>query len=158
MADPRNKPVQRVFTIEQPAAGAVFTITPNTGADWLIRALRFLYTADANVATRHVTLRLTDGVTQYGALLSGSQQTAGQARLYAGTYGNSSVIALGSSVSIPFPENGIWLPNGHSLTVAVDNIQAGDQFTVIAGHRIEFPLGPRDHVWPFMPLLLEESS
>jgi hypothetical protein len=120
--------------------------------------LRFLFTTDANAATRHVTINVNVGGLEYRHVLSSGQQTASTARLYAGSEGTSAVISLGSSITLAFPLQGVWLPNGHTMTVEVDNIQAGDQFSAIAGYRFEFPLGPREHVWPFLPVLLEESS
>jgi hypothetical protein len=67
-------------------------------------------------------------------------------------------IGTGGFIQLNFPTEGIWLPVGHTLAVAVENIQAGDQISVINGYRFEFPKGPREHFWPMVTMMLEESS
>lgn len=158
MADPRNKPIATVFTIATPAVGAGFTITPNTASDWLIRALTFQLVTDANAATRAVSLIVSNGSVNYRRLPAGTTQIASLTRVYSGSEGVSAGIATGSVITLTFPEAGILLPNGHTLTVDVENIQAGDQISAINGYRFEFPLGPAIHFWPFVNVLAEESS
>lgn len=158
MADPRNKPIARTFSIANPAVATGFTITPDTGANWLIRALTFLLTTDANAANRAVMLNITAGQTTYRTLSAIAVQAASLARTYSGSEGANIVAAIGTLIPIVFPTDGVWLPVGHTLTVSIENVQAGDQITAIQGYRFEFPLGPDVHVWPMVGLMVEESS
>lgn len=158
MVDPRNKPIARTFEVATPAVATGFSITPNTGANWLIRALTFQFVTDANAATRLVFLGIAGGATSYRLLPASATQITALTRTYSGSEGLSSAVAAGTVITIAFPTDGIWLPVGHTLTVGVENIQAGDQISAIQGYRFEFPLGPREHFWPMAALLLEESS
>lgn len=158
MTDPRNKPIARTFGINAPAAGAGFSITPDTGGDWLIRALTFQFVTDANAATRAVLLTVGVGTVAYRVLPAGATQITALTRTYSGSEGLSVATSLGTAITIAFPKDGIWLPAGHTLSVAAESVQAGDQFGSIQGYRFEFPKGPREHYWPMVHTLLEESS
>lgn len=156
--DPRNIPRQAVFNLPTPAAATGFTITPDSGGDWLIRSVRFQLVTDANAADRAVALTLSAGGTEYARFSASAVQAASLTRIYVGVEGIGASGSVGTFTPIAMPGNGIWLPKGHALTVTTANIQAGDQFSVIAGYRVEFPHGPDEHVWPFYPVLLEKSS
>ncbi len=158
MADPRNKPVARTFTLDTPAVAQGFTITPNTAANWLVRALRFQLVTDANAADRAVMVAIADGTREYRRVPGGAVQAATLTRIYAGSEGIDEAGAVGTFIGIRFPTEGLWLPNGHTLTVSIENVQATDQVSAIVGYRFEFPLGPREHMWPFVPVITEESS
>lgn len=158
MTDPRNKPIARTFEVASPAVAQGFTITPNTAGDWLIRSLTFQLVTDANAATRAVTLSVSDTAVSYRLLTAGATQAASLTRVYSGSEGVSGAAGAGGFIQLNFPTEGIWLPVGHTLTVAVENIQAGDQISAIRGYRFEFPKGPREHFWPMVTLLMEESS
>lgn len=158
MVDARHKPIARTFEVAAPAVATGFTITPNTGANWLIRALTFQVVTDANAANRAVMLTVSGGATGYRVLPAVAVQAASLTRVYSGSEGVSGAVAVGTCIPLVFPEGGIWLPNGHSLAISVENVQAGDQISLIQGYRMEFPLGPREHLWPMVAMLLEESS
>lgn len=158
MTDPRNKPIARTFVVAQPAVATGFSITPDTAGDWLIRALTFTLVTDANAATRAITLSVSGGATAYRVLTAGATQITGLTRVYSGSEGVSGAAGAGGFIQLNFPNDGIWLPVGHTLSVAAENIQAGDQFSAIAGYRFEFPKGPAEHFWPMVTLLQEESS
>lgn len=158
MADPRNLPVNRIITPENPGAGLGFTLTPEGGGHWLIRTLRFTLVSDATVATRAVMLDVTNGNTPYSRMSASATQVAALTRVYSGQNGSQADAAIGAHIPLRLPLDGIWLPQGHSLVVGVENIQAADQISAIAAHVFEFPTGPGEHVWPFITTLREESS
>lgn len=156
--DLRNKPIERIFTVATPAVATGFSITPNTAAGWMIRSLRFQLVTDANIADRAVMLSASDGSTNYFLASAGATQAASLTRNYGGVNGFSDTSNVGTFIGLRFPDDGIWLPQGHTLTVSVENIQAGDQVSAIGGRRWEFPTGPREYFWPFITTLMEESS
>ena len=158
MTDPRNKPIARSFEIASPAVAQGFTITPNTAGDWLIRALTFQLVTDVNAATRAVSLSVSDTAVAYRVLTAATTQITTLTRVYSGSEGVSGAVINSGIIPLNFPTDGIWLPVGHTLTVAVENIQAGDQISAIRGYRFEFPKGPAEHFWPMVTLLAEESS
>lgn len=158
MVDARNKPIARTFDVQAPAVATGFTITPNTAGDWLIRALTFTLVTDVNAATRAVSLSVSGGAGAYRVLSAGATQITALTRVYSGSEGVSGAVGAGGFIPLNFPTEGIWLPVGHTLTVAVENIQAGDQISAIAGYRFEFPKGPTTHFWPMVTLMEEESS
>lgn len=156
--DPRFKPIERMAPINSPAVASGFTITPNTASGWLIRSLRFQLVTDANVADRAVMLSQTDGSNEYLRTAAVAVQAASLTRVYSAQPGTQAPGAVGTFIGIHAPADGFWLPNGHSLIVTIENVQAGDQISAIAGWRYEFPIGPRVSVWPFVTTLTEESE
>lgn len=158
MVDARNKPVWRVLEVPAPAAGANFSIVPDTAAHWLIWTIRFTLATDANVANRHVVMTVANGTNDFQRYHAGSVQAASLTHNYQGSPGEQGNATTGVEASIHFPVSGIWIPQGYTLASAVANIQATDQISDIRGLLYEFPSGPAEFYWPLRPLIREESS
>lgn len=158
MADPRNKPVWRVLGIATPAAGADFTLTPNTAAHWLLFSLRFRFVTDANVANRHVVLTVSNGDTEAIHLPAGSLQAAGLDITYSAFPTGRAATTVGTQGGVGWPERGLWIPQGYTFASETINLQVGDQFSEISGMLYEFPTGPDEFYWPLANTFREESS
>lgn len=158
MADPRNKPIWRLLTIPTPAAGANFSIVPNTAAHWLLFSLRLRFVTDANVANRHLILTVSNGATEAIRLPAGSQQAATLDIIYSAFPTGRAATTVGIQGGIGWPERGLWIPQGWTFESKVLNIQVGDQISEISGMLYEFPTGPAEFLWPLTPTLTEESS
>lgn len=158
MADARNKPIARILEVESPAAGAEISITPNTAAGWLFLSLRFQLVTSVAAATRVVTLSMTNQVREYYRSLASASQITGLTRVYGGFPGASRGSADDGVITLDMPVQGLWLPIGHTLRTITDLIDVADQYSGIAASIIEFPGGPRETIWPFMPTLTEEAS
>jgi len=148
-----NKPIQRILEPNNPAAGAEFSLTVDGRGGLLIRSLRFLFTADANVATRAVLLTVTNGSREWYRSRASGSVTAGLAVTH-GAYEGASGGAAGTTHNpFDFPANGLWVPRGHTLATVTNNIQVGDQISGIGIYAIEFPSGPEWDLWPTYPYM-----
>lgn len=155
--NPRYLPTYKLVTVTAPAAGAEFTLTPNTAAWWVVKSLRFQLVTDANVASRGVSIGVTDGNSQYLRLRAVATQTATQTLVYCG-YPGASAGSFGGSVSaVDWPTDGVWVPQGGSLSSITALLQAGDQFSGITAAVFECPVGPEYFMQPFDPSILRES-
>lgn len=158
MHSPRNRPIWQRKTIPAPAAGQDFSISPDTAAHWLVRSIVATFTTGVNAGTRSAILTVDDGTTVYFRASPGGTQAASLTRLYGGHNGGSGAISQGSVVGWPLPTDGIWLPQGHRLRSAVENIDPADQWSAIAFLVIEYPTGPDSHFWPVPYQITEEAS
>lgn len=157
MPDPRIKPIWRARTFANPAAGANLLITPDTASTWLIRSLVFDFVTNANVGTRSVILTATSGSATWLRSSPGGTQAASLTRFYGAYAGSAGAVSQGSAIMLGLPTDGLWLPQGHSLATAVENIDAGDQISNVNAFIIEFPTGPAETLWP-IPNLYAESA
>lgn len=158
MVDPRNKPIWRGRQIADPAVGAEISITPTTSAGWWIQSLNFLLTTSAVVATRVPTMLASNGTDNWLRTVAANGQVASVARRYVAYMGASRGSEGGDFISVDWPVNGVFLPQGHTLSTVTANRDAGDQYSAVHFAVWEFPTGPRLHMWPFVPVLEEESS
>lgn len=158
MADPRYKPIFRARAFPNPNAGNDLVITPDTAGTWLVRSIALTFVTDATVGTRSVILAADNGSTTWFRSAPGATQAATLTRLYGGFSGSAGAPAQGSVVPFALPTDGLWLPQGHRLVTAVENIFAGDQISAVTLFYIEFPSGPSLTMWPMPPTLTEEAS
>src|SRR5687768_761502 len=120
-----NRPLMRVVKPNTvPVAGAGFVFRPNKDGGWLFRGMRFLFTTDANVATRQVMLQASDGTDIYMQLSANNSQTAGRADVYSWFPGATGSALIAGMLTINSPADGLYLPRGHTLTAVISNIQA----------------------------------
>lgn len=156
--DPRWTPTERVLTIPNPAAGANFSITPNTRGNWLLWSLRMRFVTDANVANRHLVVTLDDGNGEYYRMTAGSLQAASLDIVYAAAPTWIATATVGTQGHLKWPQDGLWIPQGHTLASSIVNLQATDQISEIRGHLFEFPTGPNYKLWRFPTYITEESE
>lgn len=148
-----NKPVQRILEPVNPAAGAEVSLTPTGGSGWLLRSLRFQLVTDATVATRAVSLAVSNGSREWFRARANGGQAASLTVVYGGYEGSSGGSAGTAVIGLDFPANGLWIPRGNTLSTITASIQAGDQFSVIGGYAIEMPSGPEWEIWPTYPYM-----
>jgi len=158
MVDPRNKPTWRVETFPAPAAGAEFSITPNMAAHWLIRSFSVSLTASAVAGDREISLAADNGTSVWWRAIVEDIQVANTTRSYSAFGGAVGSFATADVVTLGFPTDGLFLPQGHRLRSITATLDAGDQFSALTAFIIEFPTGPFTHFWPIPPLMEEESS
>lgn len=156
--EPRYRPVEKTFPIGAPAAAAGFSVVPDTASGWLIRTLRFQLVTDANAADRAIMFAVTDGNAEYWRSSAGAIQAASLTRVYGAHIGSPGAAAVGTFIGVRWPDDGLWIPKGSRLDVTIENVQAGDQVSLIAGSLFEFPVGPQYYIWPSVATFMEESS
>lgn len=157
MPDPRIKPIWRTRTFANPAAGANLAISSDTASTWLIRAIALNFVTSAVVGTRSVILAADDGSNTWFRSSPGGTQAASLTRFYGAFAGSAGAASQGSAIMFGLPTDGLWLPQGHRLITAVENIDAGDQISAVNLMVIEFPTGPSETLWP-IPNLYAESA
>ena len=147
-----NRPLRRIVKPNTtPAAGGVFSFIPNKDGGWLFKSLRFLFTTDANAATRQVFLQALRGDDVYMQVPANNSQIASRADVYSWIPGTSGGPLITGMLSIDCPTDGLYLPRGHVLQAAVSNIQVGDTFSLVVASVIEYPDGPDRELWPYGP-------
>ena len=156
--DPRWKPIERVFPVTQPAVATGFSVVPDTASGWLIRTLRFQLVTDANAANRAIMFAVTDGNTEWWRSSAGDVQAASLTRVYGAHIDSPGALTVGTFIGVRWPNDGLWIPKGSRLNVTIENVQVGDQISVIAGSRFEFPVGPYYSMWPFVTALTEDAD
>lgn len=116
--------------ISNPAAGAAFIHTVNTGWRERILSLSFLFTTSSSVATRDVVITITDGTNTLGQFPANVSQAASLAIQYtasAAPFG-SSLVANEGQIALP-PD--LRLAAGFTIGGTAANIQGTDQFSAI---------------------------
>jgi hypothetical protein len=158
VAESRSKPVLRTRTFDAPAAGANIAIASDTAAGWLIRSIAVTFVTGANVGTRSAILAADDGITTWFRSSPGATQAQAITRFYGGFAGSAGASSQGAAIMWGLPTDGLWLPQGHRLITAVENIDPADQWSAVTLSLIEFPTGPGTILWPIPSLYAEESS
>lgn len=158
MPNPRNAPISRARTFPAPAAGANLVISPDSAATWLIRSIVFNFVTGANVGTRSVILAADNGTDTWFRSSPGGTQAASLTRFYGAYAGSAGASSQGSAIMLGLPTDGLWLPQGHRLITAVENIDPADQITAANLFIIEFPTGPSALYWPVPPSVLESTE
>ncbi len=156
--DARYFPILRNRSFTPPAAGQPFTFTPDTSAGFLIQTVRLQFTTDANVATRELNVNVSDGTTEWFRTGCATGMDATQTRDYSAFDGSVSGVATLPVRIFDWPNNGLFVPQGNTLTITWENIQAGDVFESIGMCVVEFPTGPRFKMWPLTHFFTEESE
>ena len=148
MSFPRNTIRWAPKVIAQPAAGAEFSISPDTASTWLIRSIVARLTTSAAVANRMPVLTQDNGGLVYARFLPASVQAAGAVVDYSAVMNGTPQTAVGGFAEWNFPPDGVWLPQGHRLRSATQLIDVADQWSAIAIFYLEFPTGPGEYYWP----------
>lgn len=148
---PNNRPITRVVKpLAAPAAGAEFSFRPNLGGGWLFHSLTFILTTDATVQTRVPTLQASNGSDVYLQMVGSNGQVASTVNRYTAYPGASNGSQGGGIISFDFPSQGLWIPQGNTLSSVTVNLAAADQYSVIVAQVTEYPT---DVDWPITPLL-----
>lgn len=156
--DPRWTPIPRIRAYDDPAAGAGIVITADHGAGLLIQTLRFTLTTDATLVARAVFAEVTDGNVVY-VRFPGARATSENITRQFATFQGATSNDLGTGADLlNWPQEGLFLPQGHTLTVTAVNLQPADQFADIGSSQIEFPTGPHFRLWPFPHYYTEEAE
>lgn len=136
-----NVPYLRVVNVATPAAGAEFTVTAPGQGLWRIISLAFLFATDATVANRRVSLRATDGSSEYFRTGAASTQVANESLAHSAFEGSGNWESPDFHQLYNWPTRGLWLDAGHVLSSITQGIAVGDQFSAVALYVEEFPTG-----------------
>jgi len=157
MSHPRYEPITRTIAVPSPAVGAEIAITPTGGGLWIIRSLAFTLTTSAAVATRAVALVAANGSDQYFSATGSGTQAASLTRRYGAYSGSTGAISTGVRHGVGFPDDGLWLPQGHVLSTSTDLIDVGDQYDSIIALVDELPSGSGRVLWPLQSTIEKEA-
>lgn len=114
--------------VSAPAVATDWTTSLDAFSIWEIIAIRFQFVTDANVASRRVTLVVSDGGAELFRVSAPIDQTAGATWEYcAAQYLGQPPINTGTAMPIALP-HGLTLHGSPTIAVSTANIQAGDQF------------------------------
>lgn len=124
--------VRRTIPIPAPAVATGLTFTPQTSRAWEVLSLGVSLVADSNTANRSALLSLSDGANTLWTLPPTAVQVASATIAYSWIYEymNVATAAVGGAQAMRLPPT-VLVP-GWSLTLAITNMQAGDQ--VSAGY------------------------
>lgn len=124
--------VRRIIKVGTPAAGAQWSVKIPAGVQWRISMGYALFTTDATVANRTVGAQITVENTTVWQVAAPGTQAASNAFPYnfqseqgVGTAGSTAFSAV-----LPLPNTP--MPDGAVLSSQVTNMDAGDQWSVIA--------------------------
>jgi len=118
-----------ITTRANPGAGNQWT-NPAAGSDRVqLRGVSALLTTSATVATRQVYFKYSVGGTEIFRSPANGTQLASLARTYVGLWGLSGIAAAGAFIFVALPM--IRQPALCVVDSAVDNMQAGDTWTLI---------------------------
>lgn len=96
-----------------------------------VYSVRFTFTTDANVATRHVTFYLQSTQFRSPTIVANVTQTAGLTRQYHFAIGNPTTpVLVGTLLACNLPHQ-IHAEGNQGFYTDVLNIQAGDAFTLV---------------------------
>lgn len=136
---PPDEPCPRYIDIPDPAAGADINYPCPVSHRFKILGFHFVLTADANVANRNVDIVISQGLTQLFRWNCDLVHTAGLPYTYHLIPGQiQPIFTIGFTRWVPagFP---IHLFYGQTLFTDTDNIQAGDQFSVVRLYGFGWP-------------------
>lgn len=143
MAIPRSEPRPRRIIIDNPAAGADWSITPTHGGLWLVRSVVATLATSAVAGNRTPRLRASDGTNVWFITIPGGVQAPSTTVDYGAFPGSPASSPGGLTALYAWPTDGLRLPVGHSLASSTVTIDAGDQWSAIAIEVLEFPsVGP----------------
>jgi len=130
--------VVRALTLGGLGAGAELNFTVASNKFLLIRAIQMRFVADATVASRRVTLRITQDGNRAGHFPSAGDITAGQDYRLVWFPGATLINdATGFIQSMGFP-NEMLLNEGANIETVTKNIQVGDQISELSAYVQEY--------------------
>jgi hypothetical protein len=149
---PSNRPIERTVKPDvAPVAGGEFSFRPNKGGGWLIKHLRFVFTASAAVATRTTAFEVNDGTNIYMTTAAQATIAAAGSRVFCAWSGDPVAPANVAYIPIGWPTDGLWLPQGHTLRSVTFNLDVGDLYTEVVARVVEYPSGSQRELWPIGP-------
>jgi len=157
MGRSRWAPVPRRIQVAQPAAGASWTQLNDSGGLWLVRALTFTFVTSAVVATRFAAITATAGEDVWFRTTAQLGQLTTLTRNYAAWAGSPASTVDATTLLMPWPTEGLWLPPGHVLASTVALIDVGDQLSAVTLTVIEYPEVLPSHLAP-MPYTFTEDD
>lgn len=143
--------------VVNPPAGQEFTLTPRGQGGILVQSIIFTFTASAAVGNRVPNLVLSDGTSVIWRQQAPANVAAAGSVTYTGFDGAIPQTGIGGLVTLSWPNQGLWIPQGYtlsSLTAGIDPI--ADQYSNIVAYVQEFSSGPEYYVIP-VELLHSES-
>lgn len=146
-----NVPFLKVFSAEQPAAAAEFSIAAPGQGLWRVISVAFSLVTDANAANRAASLTLDDGTTVLWRSCAPVVQTAGLTWNYSAFSGAGNGANVGVVSYFPLPDSGLWMQPGWRLRSVTASMQAGDRYGAPTVFAEEFPNGPVREWQPTIP-------
>lgn len=131
----------RVVRVADPGANTEISISSTGASFWLVRSLVATLTTDATVADRTVRIEQSDGTSTYFVASAGEVQAASLTRRYGAHPGADGSLTAGGVRGIPLDAYGLVVPPGHVVRTDTENLQAGDEYSDIALHVLEFETG-----------------
>jgi len=114
------------------AAGAEWTRQIDANQAWKLISLSFVFTTDANVATRHISIELID---RRGLLVwrgrDPQTQTASAGRQVSMSALGDDLTNFGTNDQHILCHPNFWMPQGFILRSNTLNLQAGDAYTLV---------------------------
>jgi hypothetical protein len=148
MITQRRAPTTRRVLVAQPAAGANWTRTNDSGCTWIVHMVAFRLAASAVAATRIPHIRAAGGDDAYFHTTVNRATFVNQTRDYCGFAGADVSVADADVCTISWPSGGLVLSPGHVIRSTVQNIDVGDQLSAIILTVVETPdaLPTRPHL------------
>jgi len=115
-------PLQVTGTVTNPAAGATFTFAPSGGLRWKLKAVKFLFTTDDNVANRRVYLRISDDSNVIWEDDAANVQTDGDTQTYYWAVDPDTSYIANTTRQPLLERNPLAFWKGVSLLLAVGNL------------------------------------
>lgn len=155
MVWPFEAPRMQIVRAPVPAPGANWALTPNLLGTWIVQSLSFQLVTSAVVAARTVDLQVTDGNDVWfraGAPAPFAAATTARFTAYRGANPN---VASSGLVTLCWPEPGLILRQGDTLSVVTGLIDVADQYSAISALIQELPSGPEMRLDPSSDIYAE---
>lgn len=118
----------RLITGTNPAADTEISEAVPTGALWRLLMFSATLVADANAANRAVSLRFSDGTTEFIILTNDENQLANETRAYHWFVGSRTTASIGGVVNSEIPRK-LLLPAGFTIDTFTVSRQVGDNWS-----------------------------
>lgn len=130
------------LTGASPSAGSNFTLGLDSRWSWRFVQVRFLFTADANVANRYVHVDFTDpGGVAWVANGAGVVVTASTTNQEFQFQAHRTIAEWATGTPVLAPLADTFVIPGWQLRIVADNIQAGDTITGVRMYVEKFEVG-----------------
>lgn len=154
----RSRPLWFPVPVTQPAAGADWTLSVTGQGIWVVRSIVCQLLTSAVVATRAVTMIVTDSSNTYFRTVAGATQAASLTRRYAGYAGSAGGIPQGTVIPVGWPTDGVVLTQGSTLQSVTEAIDPADQWSQVVALIEEIPAGFGERYVPGSYTFLESES
>lgn len=119
----------RSFLGTDPAANTEITETVPTNTSIKIKAFYATLVADANVATRKIRLKITDGTNDLMEIAVNGTQAAGETRRYSWVEAGRAESSSAGSCKMGILPSDLLLPEGYTVETVTDSKQVGDNWS-----------------------------